>query len=179
MDAYIQSQFEGKFYDAGSEIALRGTYQPELLKALLDHPFFLQDFPKTTGPELFNLQYLMQAQERTNHTDLSPEDVMATLNRFSAEGICEAIKRSLGGETFEIYVSGGGMHNPLLVRNIGELLPGITIRDTAELGIAPDAKEAVLFATLANETLSGNRIDFGPDQVRLPSVHMGKISLPE
>ena len=179
MDAYVQAQYEGKFYDAGSEIALRGTCQPELLQALSDHPFFEQGFPKTTGPELFNLHYLHQAQERSGQLSLSPEDVMATLNRFSAEGICNALKRSLAGENFEIYVSGGGMHNPLLIRNIQELLSGTTIRDTAELGIAPDAKEAVLFATLANETLAGNRIDFGPDQVRLPSVHMGKISLPE
>ncbi|MFD2247444.1 anhydro-N-acetylmuramic acid kinase [Pontibacter ruber] len=179
MDAYVQSRFEGKFYDANSEIALGGTFNPELLAALLDHPFFSYDFPKTTGPELFNLQYLMQAQEKAGLTHLSPEDTMATLNCFSAVGICEALKSSLQGEIFEIFVSGGGMHNPLLIRNIRELLPGIKIRDTAELGIAPDAKEAVLFATLANETLVGNRIDFGPHQVRLPSVHMGKISLPE
>ena len=179
MDAYVQRNFPGKFFDADSEIALKGTYNHELVAALLDHPFFEQGFPKTTGPELFNLTYLEQAQQQTGTTQLSPEDVMATLNRFSAVGICDALARTLKGEKFEIFLSGGGMHNPLLLQNIKELTTGVTVRDTAELGVLPDAKEAVLFATLANECLVGERIDFGAGQMRVPSVHMGKISLPE
>lgn len=178
MDAYIQTQFPGRYYDADSEVALKGTVNNALLEALLDNPFFSLDFPKTTGPELFNLAYLEQAQQRSVTTGLSPEDMMATLNRFSAAGICEALIRTLQEQHFEIFVSGGGMHNPLLLQNIKELLPDAAIRDTAELGVLPDAKEAVLFATLANESLVGNLIDFGPGQSRVPSVHMGKISLP-
>ena len=178
MDAYVQSMFPGKFFDADSEIAKKGTYNHKLLDTLLDHPFFEQGFPKTTGPELFNLAYLEQAQQKAGATQLSPEDVMATLNRFSAVGISDALSRTLKGEKFEVFMSGGGMHNPLLIQNLQELIPGLTVRDTAELGVSPDAKEAVLFATLANECLVGNRIDFGPGQTRVPSVHMGKISLP-
>ncbi|MBW7466915.1 anhydro-N-acetylmuramic acid kinase [Pontibacter aydingkolensis] len=178
MDAYVQSKFPDKYFDADSEIALKGTYNTKLVSALLNHPFFDQDFPKTTGPELFNLAYLEQAQKSTDTTQLSPEDVMATLNRFSAIGICDALSKNLEGEQFEIFLSGGGMYNPLLIRNIKELTNNVTIRDTAELGVSPDAKEAVLFATLANESLVGELIDFGPGQTRVPSVHMGKISLP-
>ncbi|MBC5994489.1 anhydro-N-acetylmuramic acid kinase [Pontibacter cellulosilyticus] len=179
MDAYVQSRFPSKFFDADSEIAKKGTYNHKLLNALLDHPFFEQGFPKTTGPELFNLAYLEQAQHKAEATQLSPEDVMATLNRFSAAGISDALSRTLKGEKFEVFMSGGGMHNPLLIQNLQELIPGLSVRDTAELGVSPDAKEAVLFATLANECLVGKRIDFGPGQTRVPSVHMGKISLPE
>ncbi|WP_439882605.1 anhydro-N-acetylmuramic acid kinase [Pontibacter sp. MBLB2868] len=178
MDAYIQTQFPGRYFDANSEVALKGTVNNNLLAALLENSFFSHDFPKTTGPELFNLTYLKQAQQRTGTDSLSPEDVMATLNRFSAAGICNALNRTLQGQRFEIFVSGGGMHNPLLLHNIKELLPDAAIRDTAELGVLADAKEAVLFATLANESLVGNLIDFGPGQSRVPSVHMGKISLP-
>ncbi|MEJ8800770.1 anhydro-N-acetylmuramic acid kinase [Pontibacter sp. H249] len=178
MDAYVQSMFPNKYFDADSEIALKGTYNTKLVAALLDHPFFSQSFPKTTGPELFNLAYLEQAQKKTETTQLSPEDVMATLNRFSAVGICDALSRTLKGEQFEIFLSGGGMHNPLLISNIKDIIKDITIRDTAELGVSPDAKEAVLFATLANESLVGELIDFGPAQTRVPAVHMGKISLP-
>jgi len=105
--------------------------------------------------------------------------VMASLNRFTAQGICDALNRTMKGEKFEIFLSGGGMHNPLLIRNITELLTNVIIRDTAELGVSPDAKEAVLFATLANECLVGQPIDFGPGQTRIPYVHMGKISLPD
>ncbi|ALJ01474.1 anhydro-N-acetylmuramic acid kinase [Rufibacter tibetensis] len=178
MDAYVQQRFPGKYYDADSEIASQGKYDAALLAALLDHPFFELGFPKTTGPELFNLAYLEQAQQTSNTTHLSPEDVMATLNRFSATAICEAISRSTNEEQFEIFLSGGGMHNPLLLQNITQLLSGAVIRNTAELGVSPDAKEAVLFATLANECLVGEKIDFGTGKQSIPSVQMGKISLP-
>ena len=179
MDAYIQAKFPGKYYDADAKVALQGEYHPGLVNALLDHTFFAYDFPKTTGPELFNLDYLEQAQIKSNTKHLSPEDVMASLNRFTAQGICDALNRTMKGEKFEIFLSGGGMHNPLLIRNITELLTNVIIQDTAELGVSPDAKEAVLFATLANECLVGQPIDFGPGQTRIPYVHMGKISLPD
>jgi anhydro-N-acetylmuramic acid kinase len=178
MDAYVQAHFSNKFYDADSEIAMRGTYNADLVNALLDHPFFSQGFPKTTGPELFNLNYLQQARQRTGLEHLSHEDVMASLNRFSAAAICEALKKCLANERFDIFLSGGGMHNPLLIQNIHELLPDVNIRDTNALGISPDAKEAVLFATLANECLSGEQTYFGANRNRVPAVHMGKISLP-
>lgn len=179
MDAYVQRHFPGTYYDADSAIALKGRFNQALVAALLYHPFFEQDFPKTTGPELFNLAYLAEAQRESDTEHLSPEDIMASLNRFSAVGICGALTRSLGDADFEIFLSGGGMHNPLLIQNIKELLPGATVRNTAELGVSPDAKEAVLFATLANECLVGEPIHFGPGKRRVPSVLMGKISLPE
>ncbi|PKV76030.1 anhydro-N-acetylmuramic acid kinase [Pontibacter ramchanderi] len=179
MDAYVQQHFPGTYYDADSAIALKGRYSQALVAALLYHPFFEQGFPKTTGPELFNLSYLAEAQRKSDTEHLSPEDVMASLNRFSAVAISQALTRSVEQADFEIFLSGGGMHNPLLIQNIKELLPGATVRNTAELGVSPDAKEAVLFATLANECLVGEPIHFGPGKRRVPSVLMGKISLPE
>jgi anhydro-N-acetylmuramic acid kinase len=45
------------------------------------------------------------------------------------------------------------------------------------LGISGDAKEAVLFAILANESLAGGKLNFGR-RSRVPTVSMGKISFP-
>ena len=73
-------------------------------------------------------------------------------------------------------MSGGGMHNPLLVSWLKELLPCNFLK-TNDLGISGDAKEAVLFAILANETVSGGGSDFGSRR-GIPSVSMGKISFP-
>ena len=78
----------------------------------------------------------------------------------------------------KIFMSGGGMHNPLLVSLLKEKLPQSSFATTNDLNINPDAKEAVLFAVLANETLCGAPIDFG-NRKGIPSVCMGKISLPE
>ena len=119
------------------------------------------------------------AQQRSGTENLGNEDVLATLNRFSADTITSAIKKSIKLKTnFSFYVSGGGMHNPLLMKNITEQLTGSVFRSTNELNINPDAKEAVLFAVLANEALCGNTVSFGEGRNGIPNVSMGKISFP-
>ncbi len=176
MDAYVQLYFPEKYYDADAAIAKKGTVNIKLLQALQAHPFFLNPFPKTTGPELFNLAYLEAAKQRGNIVNISHEDVMATLNRFSADAIIAAIRSMIKATTATIFVSGGGMHNPLLLQHIQLQLPNIIIKNTDELAINPDAKEAVLFALLANETLCGGNTFFGN---KAPSISMGKISFPK
>ncbi|WP_025141819.1 anhydro-N-acetylmuramic acid kinase [Pedobacter jeongneungensis] len=178
MDQYMQKHFN-LFYDKNAAVALTGKANPQLLSSLLDCNFFGLDFPKTTGPELFNLEYLIKAQKASLTTNLSEEDVMATLCHFSAETIANAIKRCFGMDArVQVFMSGGGMHNPLLVKLLQTKLPFCNFLTTDDLNINPDAKEAVLFAILANETLCGKPINFG-DRQGVPSVCMGKISLPE
>lgn len=177
MDQYMQKHFN-LFYDKNAAVGLKGKVNIPLLSALLDCSFFELDFPKTTGPELFNLDYLTKAQEVSSTTDINREDIMATLCRFSAETIGNAIKRCFGeNANAKVFMSGGGMHNPLLVRLLRDKLPYCEFLTTSDLNINPDAKEAVLFAVLANETLCGKPINFGNRQ-GVPSVCMGKISLP-
>ena len=186
IDAYVKKHFNLP-YDEDAKIASGGNVNQELLKALKGNKFFKKGFPKTTGPELFNLEYLTNAQNQSNTENFSHEDILATLCRFSAETIAEAIIQlpvfnyqytysplGVGG----IYCSGGGVHNPLIMSYLRELLPNCVFRKTDELGIAGDAKEAVLFATLANEAVAGGRTDFG-SRKGVPSVSMGKISFPE
>ncbi|WP_295122547.1 anhydro-N-acetylmuramic acid kinase [uncultured Chitinophaga sp.] len=178
MDAYMRIHY-GKYFDEHAGVALQGSVNTSLLAALKDHPFFRQPFPKTTGPELFNLAYLHHAKEVSGTVDISHEDTMATLSRFSAETITEAIKSVTdNGKGFRFYVSGGGMHNPLLMRHITELLPGCTFLSTKDLHINPDAKEAVLFAVLANEMICGGSVNFGKGRNGIPNVSMGKVSFP-
>jgi anhydro-N-acetylmuramic acid kinase len=110
---------------------------------------------------------------------MSTEDVLATLNRFSADTITNAVQKCIKGKNnFRFYISGGGMHNPLLMKNITEKIAGSVFRSTKELNINPDAKEAVLFAVLANETICGNAVSFGEGRNGIPNVSMGKISFP-
>ncbi|WP_029281859.1 anhydro-N-acetylmuramic acid kinase [Pedobacter sp. R20-19] len=178
MDQFMQQHFN-QFYDRNAAIGLSGNLNQDLLSALLKNDFFGANFPKTTGPELFNLNYLGAAQKVSGTADLKKEDVVATLCHFSAQIIVDAIQRCFGMQAkVRIFMSGGGMHNPLLVSLLKEKLPQSSFVTTNELNINPDAKEAVLFAVLANETLCGAPIDFG-SRKGIPSVCMGKISLPE
>ena len=116
---------------------------------------------------------------KSNTSVISIFDTIATLNAFTAITICEAI-RSISGETKTpgIYVSGGGIHNPLLMENIKNNLPGISIQSIAEKKVDPDAKEAILFAILANECVAGDCDCWEGGSANLPAVTMGKISFP-
>ena len=179
MDGYIQTHFEGKHFDDQSLVANEGTVNEVLLSNLKDHSFFLKGFPKTTGPELFNAKYVADARVNAGTGPLSHEDMMATLNQFSADTIVNAIKKCSGDlMNVVIYTSGGGMHNPLLMQNIQTQLPNHHFKITDSLGIDPDAKEAVLFALLANECVAGGQINIGNGSKDIPFVSMGKISFP-
>lgn len=174
MDAVARQYFPGYAYDPDGAFAAAGSVHAGLLAALWDDSFFSEPVPKTTGPELFSLEYLARAQQRSNTAHLSPEDILATLNRFSAETMADSIKRETDWQHCVFYVSGGGAHNPVLRRHLQGLLPGVQMLEMDLLGIPGDAKEAVLFAVLANETIRGGEVLF-PNQ---PSVSMGKISFP-
>jgi len=173
MDRYVAQNFKNQHYDKNAELASLGKVDEEFLSALVSHPFFTNDLPKTTGPELFNLGYLNDALQRSERTALSHHDVLATLNRFTAFGIALAIKKVESNQNAVVYLSGGGVHNPLLLKNLSELLPDLSFKNLMALGINPDAKEALLFAILANETVAGNHQVFGTQ-----TLSMGKISLP-
>jgi anhydro-N-acetylmuramic acid kinase len=180
MDAVVQQNFPGRYFDENGILAGKGNIQEGLLQQLLSHSFFAADFPKTTGPELFSMQYLHQAMQSAGIKELTPEDLLATLNRFTAVTITEAIQRSLPGTNgYIIYTSGGGMHNPILMQHLKELLPGIIFHTTDALHIHPDAKEAVLFAILANETVAGGALHLGKNRKGVPNVSLGKISFPQ
>jgi anhydro-N-acetylmuramic acid kinase len=179
IDAFTRRAFPALAFDRDAGIAKQGTVSASLLAALKANPFFTQSFPKTTGPELFSVDYVLRAQAASGTEHLSAPDVVVTLTRFSAETIAEAIGTALAGAdgaSFTTYLSGGGMHNPLLVAWLKALLPcGFATSD--DLGISGDAKEAVLFAVLANEALAGGTSDFGARR-GIPSVSMGKVSFP-
>lgn len=180
MDAVIQKHFPGKYFDEDAALATKGTISTSLLQQLKENYFFTASFPKTIGPELFNLSYLNTALEKSGTQSLPVEDIMATLNRFSADMIIEAIKRCFPATTdFCVYSSGGGMHNPLLMQNLQEQLLGVPFYTTADLSVNPDAKEAILFAILANECVAGGQLRLGENRQGIPNVTMGKISFPD
>jgi len=178
MDQFVQGHYPGKYFDQDAAIASSGKVIIPLLDALFDHDFFKAGYLKTTGPELFSLSYLNDAIQGAGLLGLSNEDIMATLAAFTAKAIVKAITFCVEGKgAYEIYISGGGMHNPLLTRMIEEQL-GKKLKYTSDLGIEPDAKEAVLFALLANEAVSGGKTDFGKHP-GVPSISMGKVSFPK
>jgi len=83
------------------------------------------------------------------------DDLLATLTRFSAEAIARSYREMLPAMPDEVFVSGGGALNPTLMRHLSELLAPVPVTNSATLGVDPEAKEAIAFAVLANQTLFG------------------------
>ena len=173
MDAFVQKHYQ-RSYDKDAEIASQGKVDKKLLDALKTDPFFKTPVPKTTGPELFNLAYLEKAQIASYSGELYPESILASLCKFTADTVLDCLN-DCGIRPKKVFMSGGGMHNPLIVSFLKEGLPGTEFLKTDDIGINGDAKEAVLFATLANEALAGGTVQFGK---KVPTVSMGKVSFP-
>ena len=129
-------------YDEGGRIAASGTVDEDLLAVLLDEPYYRLASPKTTGKELFHLPYVRHAVgERT----ISDADLVATLTELTVRTVADALRPE---DLSELFVSGGGVHNDVVMRGLAAALPQTRVRRTDELGIGADEKEAVLMALL-------------------------------
>ena len=151
LDAWIQ-QCRGERYDRDGAWGASGAVQPALLDSLLADPFFATQGPKSTGRELFNLNWLHT--HLATHGQLRAEDIQATLVELSARSICEALRRAQT-RTDSLLVCGGGAHNLHLMQRLAALLPDCEVASTASRGIGPDWIEAMAFAWLAHCTLQG------------------------
>jgi anhydro-N-acetylmuramic acid kinase len=143
----------GEAFDAGGQRAARGRVDAALLAELHAHPYLTLPLPKSTGRETFGKDFIYPLLAR-----FGPrlDDLMATLTRFVAEAIARSYRESLPAPPDEVYVSGGGALNPVLMGHLAGLLAPVPVATSASLGVDPEAKEAIAFAVLANETVFGH-----------------------
>lgn len=149
MDAWIQ-QHQQQAYDAEGAWASSGNVNQPLLGELLADPFFMLPFPKSTGPEHFNLAWL---EHKIHQHLLNPEDVQATLLALTTHSIAQAIATLAPSGAADIFVCGGGSRNHALMKSLQRQLPDFSVGSTALLGVDPMWVEALAFAWLAKQTL--------------------------
>ena len=159
IDAVVNEITDGRErYDKAGQRAAQGTpYQP-LIDEWLKHPFFHLPPPKTTGRETFGNTFAMECLEACRKLELSENDCIATLTELTIQTIADYIDRFVTGQNpiNTLYVSGGGVHNQTIMQRLGELLADTSVEPVDNSGISADAKEAIAFAILANESLHGN-----------------------
>ena len=149
LDAWADRHL-GQAYDAGGQWAATGTAIDGLLARLMAEPYFSQRPPKSTGRETFNLAWL--ERHLAEFSSLAAEDIQATLVALTTYSVADAIKANLP-ECGEVFVCGGGAFNPVLMAALARELSGATCGTTENLGMAPDAVEAVAFAWLAMQRM--------------------------
>lgn len=156
LDGLTQKLFQLPF-DLDGALAQQGQVVPELLEKWLRHPYFEIPPPKSTGREQFGEPFLRKIL--ADSADTYPAvDIMATTTELVARSISTACQNFISSDDrfHELIVSGGGALNPVLMVALAENFPGIAVKPSAAFGIPVDAKEAICFAILANETIAGN-----------------------
>ena len=107
--------------------------------------------PKSSGKELFHLGYVHEAVTRSGTSPGLP-DLVATLTELTAVTVSRA---ATDAGVQVLVAAGGGVRNPVMMRRIAELLPGVDVLTTDRLGVPADVKEAVAFALIGWATAHG------------------------
>lgn len=142
-------------FDRNGQLAASGRVNQKLLDELMEHPYLHLLPPKTTGRELFGTQFGAELWQRGKALGMNNADSVATATAFTAESIARAYRDFSPAPIDEIYLAGGGAKNPTLVEMIRTRVAPTQIYQHDQLGLEPDAKEAVAFAVMAYETLHG------------------------
>ena len=147
LDAWIHTQ-TGDNYDKNGQYSATGKIIPELLTTLCNDDYFQLEAPKSTGRELFNLDWLKKKLNEVNST-FAPQDVQATLSEFTSLTIANEVKKYYQGHAPELLVCGGGSRNPRLMARLATLLPNWHVCTTDDKGVNSEYMEAIAFAWLA------------------------------
>ena len=180
MDRVVNIATEGReSFDRGGKLASQGVIYNDLLYELMREPYFSMPPPKSTGEELFGNEKAQELFFKVKKGELTLPDLMKTLLSFTVETIALSYEKFIfpNWTVSEIVFSGGGCMNPVLMESLVDRLSGYKCSTTDDYGIPAEAKEAVAFAVLANELVSGNQTNMPQATGANSRVPLGKIVL--
>lgn len=166
-------------YDEGGNIAKQGQINDGLLSYCISHPYIMSPPPKSTGRELFGKQYVVKLLKMFE--SVPNQDILATVTMFTAKSIVENYRNFIFPKTSieEVIIGGGGSYNKTLLNMIQSLLGNsIRVLTQEELGYSSEAKEAVAFALLANETFHGHTSNVPKATGADSDVILGNMTFP-
>jgi len=180
MDKVINIATEGReSFDRSGRLASKGVIYNDLLYELMRDPYFSMPPPKSTGEELFGNETAQKLLFKVKKGELTLPDLMKTLLSFTVETIALSYEKFIfpNWAVSEIVFSGGGCKNPVLMQKLMDRLKRRECTTTDDYGIPAEAKEAVAFAVLANELISGNKTNIPRATGASSQVPLGKIVL--
>ena len=166
-------------YDKNGEFAAKGNINESLLTQCMEIPYINEAPPKSTGRELFGKEFVEKLIEENKH--LSKYDLLATMTMFTAKSIASNYQRFIfpHHKIDEVIIGGGGSYNKTFIRMLQNLLKTqckVLIQE--DIGYSSEAKEAIAFALLANETINGNGSNVPNATGAKECVILGNITLP-
>ncbi|MGA9977809.1 MAG: anhydro-N-acetylmuramic acid kinase [Candidatus Sulfotelmatobacter sp.] len=185
IDAVTHELFDQPF-DRNGRIAASGAVLTAVVEEILRSDFFRRRPPKTAGREEFGREFVRNFLRRCGNA--RKQDIVATATALTARSILAAIRGcavhrsgSARKPAFrEVIISGGGTRNATLVSMISTELAELEmcLRLSDEFGLPSQAKEAVAFAILANETWRRRPSNIPSATGAKRAAVLGKISYP-
>ena len=188
IDGLVRSLTNGAAaFDRDGSWAAAGELIPGMADHLLEDPYLSTPPPKSTGREYYGSDQVrdLMAQVGVEPGALVGDDpvarrlacdLIASATAFTARSIGDAYRRWLPGQPDEMLVNGGGSRNPVLMRMIGDDLPGIPVMASDAVGIDADAKEAMAFALIAHDSLAGLPTNVPGATGATRAVTLGKLT---
>ncbi len=139
-------------YDRDGLLARNGTVHRDWLDTMMAHPYYARRPPKTTGRELFSAALAKQMIVEGRRRGYSAPDIVATLTALTASSIADAYRRFAPARVGDVVLAGGGVHNPVLIEMLRDLLAPTPVLMSEDIGLSSDYKEGLIFALLAHET---------------------------
>lgn len=181
----LMKRFYGKEYDDGGKVAYSGNFNDRLSEYLFEIDTYVkQKPPKSTGREYYGEKFIDEHILR--FPDIPKEDIIHTISEYTAHAVYynfilmdeESVYAS-STPLEELYVSGGGAKNPFIMEKLEEFFgDDVKIETTDKLGVDADQKEAVCFAVLANEFISGNSTNVPSVTGATKLTSLGELALP-
>lgn len=175
IDEAMFQLFDKKYDDKGN-VAASGTINKKLLDEMLENAFFKKEPPKTTGREMFGEQYVRELTEK--YKNISNEDFIATVTMFTVKTIADSYKQFILPKyrLDKVIIGGGGAHNQTLLKYLQQELPEIEVLTQEDVGYSSDAKEAIAFVILGNETCYSQTSNVISATGAAKKVILGKIT---
>jgi anhydro-N-acetylmuramic acid kinase len=155
LDSLMARLTDGRLsMDRGGKLAMKGQVDSQLLKKLLAHPFLSQRPPKSTGREAFGPELIDVLISIQQQRGLSIEDLLATCSLWTAKAVGTS-RRWIKGEIDEVVVGGGGVRNRAIMAHLATVFAPVPVTTFDAIGWDSKSFEAVAFALLAYQTVTG------------------------
>ena len=182
VDGLVRRMTDGRLdYDRDGAFAANRRIDQRLLDELASLPALRTPPPRSLGREEFGEPFVDDLVARVAPGSESEWcDLIATATALTAEALARTVAAHVAPSMPAdlVLVSGGGVHNATLMRQIELRLPGTEVASTASVGLDPDFKEAIAFAAFAVLALFSPPVATGGFTGAARPVRLGKLVLP-
>jgi len=166
-------------HDRDGKRAVRGEVIETVVTRALLHRYFRRRPPKTCGREEFGLDTIKDWFGRGLLQRNQADHCLATALALTVRAIANAVRTWVEpfSRSRSLILTGGGAHNPAMVKALRDSLTGWSVDDSGSLGFPPQFVEPAGFALLARETLFARPGNLGGATGARPAV-LGVLAMP-